>query len=191
MFKKRFFAYLIDILILSCIISFISMFFNSDNYINLNNELNQINNSFINGEIPFETYFNQFYTVNFSIQKELFFYNLFSVVISILYFVVYPIYNGGQSFGKKIMKIKIVSDSDRLFSNSLIFRYLFMDGIGVSILSLCLICFVNGFYFMIFNSILSFLQFLVVIISIFMVIYRDDEKSLPDLIAGTKVIEVE
>ena len=74
MFKKRLFAYLLDILILSCIISFISMFFNSDNYINLNNELNQINNSFINGEIPFETYFNQFYNVNFSLQKELFFY---------------------------------------------------------------------------------------------------------------------
>ena len=191
MFKKRLFAYLLDILILSCIISFISMFFNSDNYINLNNELNQINNSFINGEIPFETYFNQFYNVNFSLQKELFFYNLVSVVISVLYFVVYPIYNDGQSFGKKIMKIKIISDSDRLFSNSLIFRYLLMDGIGVSIISLCLICFVNGLYFMIFNSILSFLQFLVVIISIFMVIYRNDKKSLPDLIAGTKVIEVE
>ena len=85
--------------------------------------------------------------------------------------------------------LKIVSNGDRdVSAKALIFRYLLMDSIGVSILSMCSLFIFKDMNYLIITLILAFLQFLVVIISIFMVLYRN--KSLPDLIAGTKVIEV-
>jgi len=192
MFKKRLFAYVIDILIIFMILSIVGMFIpNSQNYINLNDQLSNINNSFINGDFDMNTFINQYSVISYSLEKELFLSSLVSIVINILYFIVYPLYNNGQSLGKKYMGIKIVSSDDNVVSsNQLIFRYLFMNGIGCSIIGLCLIFVLKDLNYMCAVSILSFLQFLVAISSIFMVLYRNDKRSLPDLFAGTKVIEV-
>lgn len=190
MFKKRLLSYIIDICILSFILFIINMFIPiGSNVQNLNDELLGINNSFLNSEVGIHTYISQYSGVVYSIDKEMFLSSLVSVIVSILYFVVYPLYNNGQSFGKKLNNIKIVSDNDNdVSANSLIFRYLLMDGIGVSIISMCSLFIFKDFNYLIITSILGFLQFLVVIISVFMVLYRN--KSLPDLVAGTKVIEV-
>lgn len=191
MFKKRAFAYLIDVLIVVVILIIVDGFIPmSNNYVNLNNELVQVSDNFVKNEISFSTYFNQMCGINHSMDKEIFFVSLIDVVISIFYFIVLPLYNKGQTFGKKLMKIKIVEDGKMLFSNSLIIRYFLMSGFGVSFINLCTVYFVNDFYYNVLGLILLFLQFLVVIISVFMVLYRNDRKSLPDLIAGTKVIEV-
>lgn len=191
MFKKRLCAYLVDILIVAVVLvvidSFIPM---SNNYSNLNNELIQISDNFVKDNINFSTYFNQMCSINHSMDKEIFFVSLLDVVISILYFIVYPLYNDGQTFGKKLMKIKIISDGKLIFSNGLIVRYFLMSGFGVSFINLCTVYFVNDFYYNVLGLILLFLQFIVVIVSVFMVLYRNDGKSLPDLVAGTKVIEV-
>ena len=192
MFKKRLFSYIIDIFILSLVLGVIGMFIPSGSNIeSLNNELMNINNNFVNGELGIRTFINQYAGIFYNIDKEMFYSSLISVIVSILYFVVYPLYNNGQSFGKKMNNIKIVSNDDGdVSANSLIFRYLLMDGIGVSIISMCSLFIFKDFNYLIITSILGFLQFLVVIISVFMVLYRHDFRSLPDLIAGTKVIEV-
>ena len=192
MFKKRLFSYIIDIFILSLVLGVIGMFIPSGSNIeSLNNELMNINNNFVNGELGIRTFINQYAGIFYNIDKEMFYSSLISVIVSILYFVVYPLYNNGQSFGKTMNNIKIVSNDDSdVSANSLIFRYLLMDGIGVSIISMCSLFIFKDFNYLIITSILGFLQFLVVIISVFMVLYRHDFRSLPDLIAGTKVIEV-
>lgn len=193
MFKKRLLAYIIDILIISFIVSFIGLIIpTNQNITNLNNELININNTFMNEEINIETYINQYSSATYNLDRELFLLNLISVVIYIIYFVVVPMYNNGQTIGKKFQKIKIVNKEEKeVGANELIIRYLFMAGIGVSILSMCLVFILKDFNYVIGISILGFLEFIVAISSIFMVLYRNDKKSLPDLIAGTKVIEVE
>ena len=192
MFKKRFFAYIIDIVIVFLIVSFINMVIPvSDNVTNLNDQLMNIIDSFFDGSIDLNTFVNQYSVVGYNLEKEMFLFSLISVVINVLYFVVYPLYNGGQSIGKKYVGVRIVSNDDNeVSSNQLVFRYLFMNGIGSSIISLCLIFIVKDLGYTYIESILSFLQFLVAISSVFMVLYRNDKRSLPDLIAGTKVIEV-
>ena len=193
MFKKRLFAYIIDFFVLSFITFFISLFIPvSDNLTNLSNELIGVNDSFLNGSIDLSTFVNQYSVISYSMERFMFLPNLISVVVSVIYFVIYPLYNDGASIGKRIMGLRIVSNDGGLVStNSLLFRYLFMNSIGISILSLCLIFVLKDFSYILCGSILSFLQFVVVIVSIFMVLYRRDFRSLPDLIAGTKVIEVE
>lgn len=192
MFKKRLFAYIIDFFVLFFILSLVGMFIsNSQNSINLTDQLSSINSGFINGEIDAKTFINQYSVINYGLEKEMFISSLISIVINILYFVIYPLYNNGQSFGKKYIGIKIISNDDNdVSSNQLVIRYLFMNGIGSSIISLCLIFVLKDLGYMYAVSILSILQFLVAFSSIFMVLYRNDKRSLPDLIAGTKVIEV-
>lgn len=192
MFKKRFFAFIIDLIIVFLITFVIDMIIPiSDNAQKLSEELFDLNNNFIDGNIGIDMFINQYSIINYGLEKELFLSSLISVVVNILYFVLYPLYNGGQSFGKKYIGIKIVSkDDNTVSSNQLIFRYLLMNGIGSSIISLCFIFLLNDLSYMYIVSILSILQFIVAISSIFMVLYRNDKRSLPDLIAGTKVIEV-
>ena len=193
MFKKRLFAYIIDVIIVFFVINFIGMFIPvSESVSNLDKELMSISDNFLNGSIDIGTFINQYSLVGYSMEKELFLSSLIGVVINILYFVVYPLYNSGQSLGKKYMGIKVVSNDDNdVSSNQLVFRYLFINGIGSTIISLCMIFIVKDLGYMCVETILSFLQFVVAISSIFMVLYRNDKRSLPDLIAGTKVIEVE
>ena len=192
MFKKRFFAFIIDLIIVFLITFVIDMIIPiSDNAQKLSEELFDLNNNFIDGNIGIDMFINQYSIINYGLEKELFLSSLISVVVNILHFVLYPLYNGGQSFGKKYIGIKIVSkDDNTVSSNQLIFRYLLMNGIGSSIISLCFIFLLNDLSYMYVVSILSILQFIVAISSIFMVLYRNDKRSLPDLIAGTKVIEV-
>ena len=192
MFKKRLLAYIIDILIVGLIASVIgSIIPTNQNITNLSNELININNNFMKEEINVTTYINQYSGVTYNLDKELFLSNLIGVIIYIIYFIVIPMYNNGQSIGKKLQKIKIVKkDETEVGANELIIRYMFMTGIGVSILSMCLVFILKDLNYVIGISILGFLQFLVAISSIIMVLYRNDKKSLPDLIAGTKVIEV-
>ncbi|MBP3921091.1 MAG: RDD family protein [Bacilli bacterium] len=193
MFKKRLLAYILDILILNMILSIVTMIIPiGDNLVNLNNEFLKINNEYLNSSIDFSTYINRYFDIMYNVDKELFLTNLINIIGSIIYFVVYPLYNNGQSIGKKLLKLRIVNkNNDDVSANSLIARYMFMNNIGVSIISLCLLLILNNKYYFISTSILDFLQFLLVIISIFMVLYRRDKRSLTDLIAGTKVIEVE
>lgn len=192
MFKKRFFAFIIDLIIVFLITFVIDMIIPiSGNAQKLSEELFDLNNNFIDGNIGIDMFINQYSIINYGLEKELFLSSLISVVVNILYFVLYPLYNGGQSFGKKYIGIKVVSkDDNTVSSNQLIFRYLLMNGIGSSIISLCFIFLLNDLSYMYVVSILSILQFIVAISSIFMVLYRNDKRSLPDLIAGTKVIEV-
>ena len=193
MFRKRLVAYIIDFFILGVILFFIGFVIpTGSNVIKLNDELQTISNNFMNGDVSVITYINQYSVIAYNLDREIFLSTLIDVVVSIIYFVVVPLYNNGQSIGKRFTNIRIVgADSECVSSNSLILRYLFMNGIGVSILSMCFLFVLSDFNYLIGISFLSFLQFLVVIISIFMVLYRNDERSLPDLIAGTKVIGVE
>ena len=193
MFSRRLFAYIIDMLIVFFVISFISMFIPiSESVSNLNDQLIGIGNSFFDGEIDMNTFINQYSVVSYSLEREMFLSSLIGVLINVLYFVVYPLYNNGQTFGKKYMHIKIVSNDDcEVSSNQLVLRYLFMNEIGSTIISLCMIFVVKDLAYTYIESILSILQFIVAISSVFMVLYRNDKRSLPDLIAGTKVIEVE
>jgi uncharacterized RDD family membrane protein YckC len=57
--------------------------------------------------------------------------SLITILIEVLYFVVFQLYNGGQTFGKKITKIKVVSESNDLTMNQMIFRSLLSNYILV------------------------------------------------------------
>lgn len=189
-FCKRLVAYILDAIIVSLIFSVLTMFIKeSNNLINLNNQLNTISENFINKTITMKEYFNQFASVEYLISKEMFLQNLFSLILMIGYFVILPYYYKGQTIGKKMMKIKIVKENDKLTINDLALRSLLANGIAMTFIELALIFLIKDISYFITISILSFVQFLLVITSIFMILYRKDKKALHDIVCKTLVVD--
>lgn len=189
-FGKRLVAYILDAIIVSLIFSFLTMFIKeSNNLINLNNQLNTISENFINKTITMKEYFNQYSSIEYLVNKEMFLQNLFSLILMIGYFVILPYYYNGQTIGKKMMKIKIVKEDDKLTINDLALRSLIANGIAMTFIELALIFLIKDTAYFITISILSFIQFLLVITSIFMILYRKDKKALHDIVCKTLVVD--
>ncbi len=189
-FGKRFVAYILDAIIVSLIFSVLTMFIKeSNNLINLNNQLNTISENFINKTITMKEYFNQYSSIEYLVNKEMFLQNLFSLILMIGYFVILPYYYNGQTIGKKMMKIKIVKEDDKLTINDLALRSLLANGIAMTFIELALIFLIKDTSYFITISILSFVQFLLVITSIFMILYRKDKKALHDIVCKTLVVD--
>lgn len=189
-FGKRLVAYILDAIIVSLIFSVLTMFIKeSNNLINLNNQLNTISENFINKTITMKEYFNQYSSIEYLISKEMFLQNLFSLILMIGYFVILPYYYNGQTIGKKLMKIKIVKEDDKLTINDLALRSLLSNGIAMTFIELAFIFLIKDTAYFITISILSFIQFLLVITSIFMILYRKDKKALHDIVCKTLVVD--
>ena len=189
-FGKRFVAYILDAIIVSLIFSVLTMFIKeSNNLINLNNQLNTISENFINKTITMKEYFNQYSSIEYLVNKEMFLQNLFSLILMIGYFVILPYYYKGQTIGKKMMKIKIVKEDDKLTINDLALRSLLANGIAMTFIELALIFLIKDTPYFITISIFSFIQFLLVITSIFMILYRKDKKALHDIVCKTLVVD--
>ena len=189
-FRKRLLAYLLDMLIVSFIFSSVMAFIpENKNLIVLDSELNQLNEQYLKNEIDSNVYFNRYATITSSLDRELVLSNLFSIVLILGYFVLLPYYWDGQTIGKKIMKIKISKKEGNLNLNDLLLRSLIVNEVAISIISLCFIYILSDFSYFLLTLICSFIQILLVIISIFMIIYRHDGKGVQDLISGTQVVE--
>lgn len=118
-----------------------------------------------------------------------------SILIAIVYYVVYPLRTNGQTFGKKFMGIKIVKINDEpVDTKTLCIRQI----LGVFIL--------EGYFCMISEMmrqlmvlhdlntaylIVSFLAIFISAISAFLCIKFESHRALHDYIAKTKVVNVE
>jgi len=114
------------------------------------------------------------------------------MAIVIAYFAIFQFSLGGQTLGKKIMKLRVVKAKDKELN---IFNYLIRCAIlnGV-IVNLLLVIFVNtldvnSFYMA--NYIVSNIQSIIEIVIIIMIFMTNDSRGLHDYIAGTKVIEID
>ena len=189
-FLKRLSAYIIDILIFSLVFGIFTMFIpENNNVVVLNGQLPELSESVLRSELSMNAYINQYAGIVHSLDKELFLTNLFNLVLMIGYFAVLPFYYNGQTIGKKILKIKLVKDKDELTMNDLLIRNIVINGFLFSLIGFALIFMVSDLSYLILISILSFVQILLVIISIFMILYRHDKKGLHDLWCKTSVIE--
>lgn len=188
-FKERAFAYIIDMIIVSLAFSIITIFFNtSSNYKKLSQELNDVTNEFVNEEINFDTYIHKQADINHDMDKEIIMFNVLNGFLLVGYFVILPYYCSGQTVGKRVMGINIISNEGALTFNQLIIRALIIDGLGSLIILLSLVYILTGFPYYIVNMLLNVLETILTIISIIFIIKRPDHRAVHDLISGTKVI---
>ena len=181
---KRIQAYLIDLCFLFIAVFVFNLFSPS---IDFNDKINILNSDFILNNINFSEYLTQVGGIYKEIDKSNILINILNVIYIILYFVIFPYYNKGQTIGKRILNIKVRSMGNREASiKQLFIRSLIIT--GLLYLLLMLIALFLPFNYFILISIFGLLQIILIIICMVMVFVRKDKRGLHDLISGTRVL---
>ncbi len=189
-FLKRAGAFLIDTFIIGAVLALVSIIFTTQNAYKLSDEFLKLNEQIMVSDSDIGVYYNRVSDLTLLLDKENFMINVINCAIIILYFVVLPLYQKGQTLGKKIFKIRIVrEDNEDLSANELIIRSVIINGLLNTLLSFCLVFLLSGFEYFTIVSILGLIQLILIIVSICMMIFRKDKKGLQDIITKTHVID--
>ena len=190
---KRIFAYIIDVII----IAFVGVLIGyvvpvSDAYEKASNELTETISDYTDKKIDDEEYLDKVNDISYTLNKESIPLSIISVVLYTIYFVVVPYYNNGQTFGKKLMKLKIVSNKDKKLSmNNYLLRALLVDSILSSIIGVLTILFLSKTnYITTYNIVSNVFTYLYIVIFA-MILFSKDGRGLHDYLAGTKVIALD
>lgn len=195
---KRIIAYFIDILIVSIVVTpFINLKAINpyiEEYNKYYEEYTKLIEDANNGDIDTNSdeYKNQVIDLNYKIAEYKVINSSISVVSLIVYFVIIQYFLKGQTIGKKILKLRVVSNKDKELNIGHYFvRSLILNNIIFSIILIVGVYLFgkNGYYNL--SMVVSYLQLLVMSVIILMVVLRRDNRGLHDFVAGTKVISTE
>lgn len=190
-FKKRALAYIIDMFIVSVIISVMSYNINTTKIDKLNKEADSLMKDYVNGEVSTDKYIKDFASINYDISRESSVNTGIYLVVCIGYFLVFQYLNDGASIGKKLVGIKIVSNDNKKVSFLQMFiRTSIVNDIINNSMILILIYMTSNMNYFIGYGIINFICNLFVIVCIFMIIYRKDKLALNDIISKSYVVEV-
>ena len=192
MFSQRVLAFLIDLLLLSIICSLITMFVPvNDTATKLYEEQNRVLEGYVDGSVSMKEYVNQMVDLGYDISRQTVIVSIVTIVISLLYYVVYPCYNNGQTFGKKLMKIKIKKTNDKELSmNDLLIRSMINNSVLVSIINVILVLFLSKDLYLSTSSLVGVIQYIVLIISLIMIAFTKNAQGLHDKVVHTEVVMV-
>lgn len=190
--SKRIIAYIIDFIFISAILMIVSYFIPKNSNVEfLNKDINDLTEQALNGEITFSSYASEYSNYLSSIDSENVVYNVVSVIIIIIYYVIIPIIFKA-TLGQYIMKLEITrEDAKKLNIFNTFIRSIVVDGLLYSIITIFLVQLVSSKIYLISLIILGFIQFILVIISLFMILYRHDKKGLQDILSKSVVIDNE
>lgn len=188
--KNRALAYFIDMLLFIIVILICTTFLKSNqNVAVLNLELDMINELALDHEISINTYLNRYADIMHNLDQEKVMINLINCIFIMGYFVMLPYFFEGRTLGKKILGLKVKRrDGELLMLSDLIIRNLIINGLGFMLISLCILYIAPSMIYFIIATLLGILQILLVIVSVFMVIYRKDNRGLHDVLSETMVV---
>lgn len=188
-FIKRLSAFLIDSLILSAIISFITIGFKLDTG-DISEQLSSVMEQYENNEITVEEYSDNVLELNYELQKSTLVVNVLEVVLYIGYFIIFGYLNKGQTLGKKLCKIKVVNkDGNSPSIWNMIVRSLFIYGISTLLFSTIFVNILDNKVFVYSYIIVNYVEAIFIMICFFMILYKKDGRGLHDILAKTYVIE--
>ena len=185
---KRVFAYIIDYAIIYLISAFLLMIpvfsYNQEQYLEYYKEYMTIPE-----EVTEETINNQYHTLYemTKLSKNSLF---IEALVSFSYFGIAAYLMKGQTLGKKIQKIKVVPvEGKELNPHLFILRSVILINLIPQIASICAILFLKEKQWILASGIISNISLTITFALVMVLIFRNDERSLHDLICKTKVIE--
>ena len=187
-FFQRAGAYLIDIIIISIILSIVMVGFTNPKLDKINEKNEELMNSFTAAEITEEDYIEEYSSLLYEYNKANIIGNAVNLILYIGYFVVFQFLNNGQTLGKKLLKIKVEGNKDKINIVNYIFRGIFIYSIFSLLYNTTIINILNNNNYMLGYSIITAFESIFVIISMLFVLYRKDKRGLHDMMANTKVV---
>ncbi len=190
---QRFFAYFLDFFIVVVISTFLTIWIpNSEKYESAYKEEMTVVSDYIDGKIEDKEFESITKDLTYTLNRERVIYSLVDLIITVAYFGSFTYYSDGQTLGKKVMKIKIVSNDNKEASHfNLLIRAFLINGCLASFLELVFVLLMQKELYFSTLTCIEFVQLLFLISSLFMIIYRKDKRGLHDLICDTKVIKVD
>ena len=124
---------------------------------------------------------------------EISYYGIYASVIELvvmfLYFGLFQYYNKGQTIGKKLLKIEVVStNKKKLKLYQIIIRSGIINGLLTSSLAIIGLLYLSKASFLHYDTFVGLLNDGLEIACIIMILYRSDGIGLHDLLASTRVI---
>lgn len=191
-YAKRFSAYIMDFLIFSFVVLMLEVILPvSSRKVELSEQLLNLEEKYLYEEITIQEYINEYKGIHLEYDKENISLNIINLVFILGYFIIIPVINGGQTIGKKIMRIKIQKKEGNLNIRDMVLRNFITTSLLQLMISSTLVYLVDNNIYFIVSIIVGLLQILLVIITAFMIIYRRDKSGIQDLITKTFVVEVE
>ena len=212
---KRFVAYTIDILLVSIISTLITTnsYINKDykKYMSVSEEYQEFYDNYeeniegLDEALEYEAitqneYDSKLDNINKEFDKKNIDYNYkliklsvipttISILAILLYFVVIQYYLNGQTIGKKIMKLRVISNSGKRLSilNYLI-RSLILNSVFTNVLTVVCVLILSKSNYLIFNEIIYVVNYVIEMAIIFMMLFNKDNRGLQDYVANTKVV---
>lgn len=190
-FLQRFVAYIIDIFLVSFIASLLVFpFIDNDNAEKLSNESMEVIEKYTNSEIDMKTYAAEMSSLTYQSAKSNGIVALVTLVCEILYFAVFQLYNNGQTLGKKLLKIKVVAEDGKLSMNQMVVRALIVNSILLEIISFCFMLFAGETVYFYGVATLEMIQYAVLVISAFMIMWSAKRQGIHDKIVHTEVVNL-
>lgn len=189
---KRIIAFVIDIVIVSLVVSLINLLPldpYKDKYKDTYEKYNEVVQKSTEDEK--NDYKDEIIELNYEVYKYRTYSSMFSATALILYFGVLPLVMNGQTLGKKIMKLRVVSNNEKKLNFwKYLIRIVILNNIWLSLINIGAVYVVSGVKFYYVTYVISMLSSLIYMLNLIMVMFRKDNRGLHDMIAGTKVIEV-
>lgn len=115
-----------------------------------------------------------------------------TLIISILYFIVFQYFNNGKTVGKALLKIQVKSnDNKKLKLTQIILRSIVINSLLTTLISIiCLLTLSKSSYLTVSNYI-QMIDMAIVFVTFGMVMFREDGRGLHDLLAKTIVVPAE
>lgn len=187
---KRVMAFLIDMFIVSIIISMCSFSMNNYSSNSYLEKFSDISNSYISGDISSSDYVNKYTDVIYSVNRANLNSNIISLVVLSGYFILFQFMNGGRTIGKQLMHIRIVNkDMGNVRFYSIVIRAFFINEILSILINIILVLLKRKYLFFVVYGGFSMLFNLLMVISFLMIITRNDCLALHDIISNSCIIE--
>jgi uncharacterized RDD family membrane protein YckC len=188
-FVQRLGAFIIDVVLVSLLASLIaSPFINLDKNETYNNKLTELSEEYVQGNIDINTYAVQYIDICYKSARNSGALSIIAILLEIIYFVVLQIYLGGQTIGKKLCKIKVVSLDGDLTMNQMIYRSFIANFILADLIAFIFMLSGSKYAYFYGSILFQGAQYIVAIISVFMIFKSG--YAVHDKLAHTKVINV-
>lgn len=182
---RRFTAFIIDVLLISLLFMIVYYFVPAKDTTEISQNITKLTEQVLNSEIGHLNYLKGFSENIYLLDYSRAIFNAFNTLVIMFYFIITPIITKGYTLGLYISGIKI---NGKLNIKNLLLRNMIATGLLYLLMSIILVYTTKDTLYFVLLSIFGIIQFLLVIISAFMIIYKRDHNGLQDIISKTKIV---